>query len=514
MPFVNSRGQSLHGVGGGVASIDNRAIHASFGGSTLVNSGAIGWLDTDTACIAGRLNPVPAGWQDPHGIGVFAYHVPSGQLAVLAERASVKGFANGGKWAAYLDAFGTYGSYGDIGQKFIAAIGPDGRAVYAPHAGQPYRWLDDDALLYDGLLEPGSLQLLGNRQALAATPGHRVIAFGLPNPVTVGKVSTPRKVGDWLLSVAVNQGRIVLHPWDSTDGYVVWNLVTQGPFFGYAAVQLGNSIRVVGARTEGEQPGDLLTVDVDLSAPRVSLVATDEPEPPESEPPDPEPDPMPEPTSLLPDVEAEYAKYTKPLKPEDYGAILNAVAWKHRADGWGLSVKPDGNRVPSPQGVDVAYDILHHHPTDTLWGCFGDNGPNWGLEDPHGRADRPWLAPIQPSGGDDGDPGDEDDGQTTDPADLVAVLALLHEADERIHHLEVDVGELRRSLAEQEQVMVDAAKAANDRLTKLEKELAIVKADGYVLPSFDPGRYYAEGRIGVSAVLRNDTVQWQIKERP
>ena len=40
--------------------------------------------------------------------------------------------------------------------------------------------------------------------------------------------------------------------------------------------------------------------------------------------------------------------------------ILNAVAWKHRGDGWGLSAKPSGNNVYSLRHEQfVAYDILH-----------------------------------------------------------------------------------------------------------------------------------------------------------
>ena len=92
------------------------------------------------------------------------------------------------------------------------------------------------------------------------------------------------------------------------------------------------------------------------------------PSPPIPQPPTPEP-PMPDlPASLEADVRAERAKYPAVLTEDQPAKILNAVAWKHRAQGWGLSVKTAGNRVPSPQGVDVAYDILHHKPTDTLWG--------------------------------------------------------------------------------------------------------------------------------------------------
>lgn len=417
MAFLNSLGRAVHGVGDGLASIDNAAITASMDGYVLVRSGAIGWLDEHRACLAGRLQPIPLGWDDPNGIGVFAYDVRTGQLDVLAERASVKGYANGGNWVARVPGNGDYGSFGELPEKYVSAIGPDGRAVYAPHAGQPYRWLDDDALLYDGLLEPGSLQLCGNRTAIACTPEHDVVVFGLSLPQTVGKLSTPRRVvtdagEEWLLSYAVDQGRILLHPWSSTVGYVVWDLSRLGAFYGYDAVSLDDVIRVVGAIREGEQPGELITIDVSLHAPRITL----RPTPPE---PEPEPDPMPElPASLEDDVRAERAKYPATLQSEDYGKILNAVAWKNRAQGWGLSEKPQGNHVPAPHTrvdteghpvtVWVAYDILHHKPTNTLWGCFSDAGVNWGLEDYHNDPDgRPWLAPMDPAGVEEPEPDPE-----------------------------------------------------------------------------------------------------------
>jgi hypothetical protein len=118
-------------------------------------------------------------------------------------------------------------------------------------------------------------------------------------------------------------------------------------------------------------------------------------------PPSPEPEPVDMPESLIESVRAERAKYGATLTPEQMGQLLNAVAWKHRADGWGLSEKPSGNHVPSPQGKFVAYDILHHKPTDTLWDvATGESAyeVKWGQAEHHNNKDRPWLAPVQPSG--------------------------------------------------------------------------------------------------------------------
>lgn len=156
--------------------------------------------------------------------------------------------------------------------------------------------------------------------------------------------------------------------------------------------------------------GAIIFTRIPLSEPKQPFHSDVEaaPEAP-TDPTDPE-EPVPElPESLEADVRAEVSKYP-PLPFADvsnYAKVLNAVAWDHRDEGWGLSVKPQGNHVMSPQGVYVAYDILHHKPSNTLWGCFGGNpeGVNWEQAEDHGDPDgRPWLAPIAPTGGDQPDP--------------------------------------------------------------------------------------------------------------
>lgn len=214
----------------------------------------------------------------------------------------------------------------------------------------------------------------------------------------------------------------------------------------------GNVIKCVWQDTQGhlyDRDVDLLTdASVPLPVSSGPIVLPDPEEPPVAD--------MPE--SLEEAVISERAKYPMPLvSVNDYARILNAVAWTHRDKGWGLSEKPQGNHVMSPQGKWVAYDILHHQPSNTLWGCFGDAGVNWGLEQYHNDPDgRPWLAPIAPTGGDNGDPGDEDDGDTAPDKPPVSC------------NCAADLKQLRAALAELEQVMVDAAKAANDRFVKLE----------------------------------------------
>ncbi len=210
-----------------------------------------------------------------------------------------------------------------------------------------------------------------------------------------------------------------LWEWTHRDGITVGQgetgLVIQHPTYGHRMLQLGDTHFV-----QFHKSGSRLAIATSRLAERDALlfwldeaeiaslpvytipgpVVVEPPVDPPIEPPDTEPE-MPE--SLESAVRAERAKYPVLLTIDQPAKILNAVAWAHRADGWGLSVKKNGNNVPSPQGVPVAYDILHHKPTDTLWGCgtgeWHTFTVNWGLEDHHHNPERPWLAPIQPADG-------------------------------------------------------------------------------------------------------------------
>lgn len=104
-------------------------------------------------------------------------------------------------------------------------------------------------------------------------------------------------------------------------------------------------------------------------------------------------------TSLLPDVRAERAKYGARPTEADLCTMLNAIAAKHAADGWGLSRKDGGNGCFSqPHGFRIALDILHHKPTDTLYDVFGSAGeastPQWSIAEHHHDPSRPWVAPV------------------------------------------------------------------------------------------------------------------------
>lgn len=161
----------------------------------------------------------------------------------------------------------------------------------------------------------------------------------------------------------------------------------------------------------------------------------------------PIPDIPPMPESLLEDVTRVRARVEGLPTPQQLGEMLNEVAWQHRGAGWGLSRKNGGNRVPFPGGGTIAADILHHKPTDTLWDCFqaatGPEAtalPTWGQAEHHRDPDRPWVAPVQPGGGDDGDPGDEDEPQPVPIPPIIPpdgeILKRLDALEKRLERLE------------------------------------------------------------------------------
>lgn len=107
----------------------------------------------------------------------------------------------------------------------------------------------------------------------------------------------------------------------------------------------------------------------------------------------------PQPPNILVDVVAERAKYGSTPTNAELGKMLNAIAWKNKDAGWGLSGKNFGEKCPSPAG-EIACDILHHKPTNVLVDVFQNAGaesaPVWQVSGPPPGTNRPWVAPAQP----------------------------------------------------------------------------------------------------------------------
>lgn len=398
---LNSRGQVAQGVGGAGAFVDNQPIASG-------NSGGTAWIDDDDVVFQSC----------DGGCRLLAYNVTTKTTRVEASKGANFISAGGGVWAAWLGGFGVYSSDGvrDFPNSGLGPMGPDGALAlkvayfsYGPwdvveKDGSRWRLTDGDA--YD-------IQLLGQHRAVFHDIAG-IHAIGLPQPVTL----TPTIywfrtvfVGGqpWALYQAAEAGgRLVLHPYNSLTGYAV---SSGGNAYRPDAVQLGAKIRVAYATREDEAPGTVVVADLDPGAPRVDLrtflVPAPAPVPPPVPPPivtppPPPPAPPQEPASLIDDVRALRAGYPSTLSPAQLGELLNRVAWKNRAAGWGLLAKPGGNNCPAPSGVLVGCDILFHKPSglhyDVL-GAAGDPGgsiPSWSADGPMDVSR--WVASTDPGG--------------------------------------------------------------------------------------------------------------------
>ena len=107
-----------------------------------------------------------------------------------------------------------------------------------------------------------------------------------------------------------------------------------------------------------------------------------------------------DPDSLLESVRDERAKYGTPLKNAEMGQLINAVAWKHRADGWGLAAKSTGAHTKQPRtNRRISRDLLVHQPSEQMYDVLIDVAfearPGWGGPMP---MDMVFVAPVLPTG--------------------------------------------------------------------------------------------------------------------
>jgi hypothetical protein len=100
--------------------------------------------------------------------------------------------------------------------------------------------------------------------------------------------------------------------------------------------------------------------------------------------------------STLKQVRATYPP--RNLSDPQLGALLNEVAWRHRAEGLGLERKTGGDTAVQPRtGITVARDILRFPGNvgrDVLSDAEGAGLPDMGREGPANPAT--FVAPVDP----------------------------------------------------------------------------------------------------------------------
>lgn len=86
--------------------------------------------------------------------------------------------------------------------------------------------------------------------------------------------------------------------------------------------------------------------------------------------------------NLQSDVARARAKYPTPMSPAQQAAVVNEVAWLHRAEGWAVLGKPGGNNCPQPRtGTPLSCDFLVYKPSlsgfDVLSDAEGAGRVQW-----------------------------------------------------------------------------------------------------------------------------------------
>jgi hypothetical protein len=196
---------------------------------------------------------------------------------------------------------------------------------------------------------------------------------------------------------------------------------------------------------------------------------------------------------VLADLHAERAQYGATLTDDQCVELINAVAWKHRHDGWGLSGKTSGTLGTRYDGTTVAHDILHHQPSNHVFDCLQGAGaqshPVMNDLGVNTQAHRPWVAPIAPRGVVDPPPPPpppppvvtackfNSDEIATHVASLALALSqtqrLLGDVFNIVAEIRKDRQVLRDSLAEASQRALEAKQQAEDVRHALNNGLAI-----------------------------------------
>lgn len=238
------------GVGGGFLSLDNRALEPG---------ADPGFLDDRYFAAA-----------TDRGIVKFDAFGVEPPLPLHPWRPN-RLLVGGGVWAAHMNTapdgshpgMFTSRSATTSSTLYPLAVGPDGAIAYKVYSAEwgayliPADGSSPESLTTDTVLD---LQLLGGKRAIWTNPAFQLKVAGLTQPVQVGPARRPLALeiqGVWHVLYWVHpNGPVVLHPFDSLDGWIVH----EGDAWGYDATvipDVGAIQFAYGAKGEGEQPGEI-----------------------------------------------------------------------------------------------------------------------------------------------------------------------------------------------------------------------------------------------------------------
>jgi hypothetical protein len=267
MPRLNRLGQWCAGIGGIEVSAEPYGVIAS-------PAGCAAWKDDQTVVFSHRVS-LPDTWG-------LAERSATGTTPIAGSGAQWME-AGGGIWAAGIAGGGPRVWTSD-GRTFpgaaILCVGDDGALVLRPNyfATLGARIVHRDGTTEDLPIICRSPQRVGSGMVYVDEHS-QVRAWNLRQPVQApGAAFSPRILTTpdgalWLLVVRTEAGRerLILHPWDSLDGYVILENPTLFAYRHDGIAVSQTAARVVWATNEDETYASLCSTMVDLTAPRVDL---------------------------------------------------------------------------------------------------------------------------------------------------------------------------------------------------------------------------------------------------
>lgn len=263
MSSINKRGDILHGVGGGFASLNNNPFNK--GGDPY-------WMTEDTAAYAnGEDNWII--WLRNFVTGAKGRAILDPTNRYFATPANSV-YAGGGVWAAWNNLSsenrGLFSSTGFSSPTAgLFGVGPDGTIGYKPDYNSMGPSMAHPLDGPDWQISAGhcsDLQLLGDKRAVWHER-NLIRAVGIPIPLQVGRAYRPRAYfvnGVWFISYYSDQMGIVLHPFnDPSKGFSITPPGVDA-WYGSELLADGMTVRFALSVHEGEQPGEVTHHDVNL----------------------------------------------------------------------------------------------------------------------------------------------------------------------------------------------------------------------------------------------------------
>lgn len=328
MPVFNESGDIAAGVGGLKVSVNGNVIAEPAGSRTWVTNDEVAYQ----IC-------------DGENCRVEGYNIRTGEKRLIHNIRANQVVGGGGKVACWNRG----GAFGDVpsANVYPLAMDANGNLAYIPDAQTGTGLVYKDQLLTPAVPEnvtfprTGGISFTINRPPI---PGQPMVYVG-------NRTDWLRQLGNWRL-YQDEKSRLILHPSDTTVGYVV------GPPGAYFAPDLraeGDVIHIVWSISEGEIPEHRREARINVNDARVELKGT-----PVVIKPDPDVEPDKEPT-----VEVEKLALT-----ERQLVIVQTLAEQH----------PDWANGDDNERRKLAKVIAEQL-------CF-EFGPEWGWKSNHGNTEK------------------------------------------------------------------------------------------------------------------------------